>query len=200
MAKLHFIHSTMNAGKSTQLLQVHFNYQERGMNCLLLTFAGDNRYGAGQITSRIGLQADAQTFSPDDNLLDTHLLSAKAQGVACVLIDEAQFLTKQQVDQLCEAVDDLNLPVMAYGLRNDFQGKLFEGSAALFAKADEIRETRTICHCGKKATHVLRKDASGKPTLDGETVQIGGNDTYVSLCRKHWREAHGLTRQIKTQA
>jgi thymidine kinase len=189
MAKLHFTHAAMNAGKSSLLLQTNFNYGERGMRCMLLTAAFDTRSGKGKIASRLGMSAEAHTFMANTDL--TPLLQEAADaGVACVLVDEAQFLSRAQVGQLCWAVDNLGLPVMAYGLRTDFQGHLFEGSAALMALADEIREARTICHCGKKATMVLRKDAQGKAILDGPQVQIGGNESYESVCRKHWQEAH----------
>lgn len=193
MAKLHFVYSTMNAGKSAQLLQTEFNYRERGMKCLLLTASIDDRFGKCKITSRIGISADAEIFSTDDDLLEKFLRPAAAEGIACVLIDEAQFLTRKQVEQVCEAVDTLRLPVMAYGLRTNFQGNLFEGSQALMALSDELREIRTICHCNKKATMVLRKDADGKPTLEGDEVQVGGNETYVALCRRHWAQAHHFT-------
>lgn len=189
MAKLHFIHAAMNAGKSSLLLQTAFNYRERGMACVLFTAAVDDRAGHGIIASRLGISMQAHTFSRDTDLTPTLLQAARDQ-VACVLIDEAQFLTKAQVAQLCRAVDHHNLPVMAYGLRTDFQGNLFEGSQLLLARADELREARTICHCGKKATMVLRKDAQGAPVLEGPQVQIGGNDAYESVCRKHWDEAH----------
>ncbi len=191
MAKLYFHYSTMNAGKTTLLLQASHNYRERGMHTYLLTASFDDRAGAGQIGSRIGLKADADTFSTEDDLFDM-LGQANAAGpVDCVFIDEAQFLTKDQVWQLARAVDDLKLPVMCYGLRVDFRGELFPGSAALLALADEMREVRTICHCGKKATMVIRQDTDGNPLIDGDQVQIGGNETYVSLCRRHWREAVG---------
>lgn len=185
MAKLHYIYATMNAGKSAQLLQTEFNYRERGLSCLLLTAAVDDRFGTGNITSRIGLQAEAQIFHSKDSLRP-FLQQAAYENKACVLIDEAQFLTREQVADLCWAVDKLDMPVMAYGLRTDFQGFLFEGSAALMALADELREMRTICHCGKKATMVVRRDETGKATLSGAQVQIGGNDTYEALCRDHW--------------
>ncbi|MFZ3584471.1 thymidine kinase [Loktanella sp. DJP18] len=194
MAKLHFIYSTMNAGKSTQLLATRFNYLERGMTCLLLTAALDDRYGTAKITSRMGISADAQVFSKTDDLLVKYLLGAKEAGIACILVDEAQFLTRTQVGQLASAVDMLGIPVMAYGLRTDFRGHLFEGSDALMALSDDLRELKTICHCGRKATMVLRKDASGRPTLEGDQVQIGGNDTYVTLCRQHWTKAHAEAR------
>lgn len=189
MAKLHFTHAAMNAGKSSLLLQTNFNYGERGMRCLLLTAGFDTRSGTGKIASRLGMEAEAKTFEAATDLTPM-LQEAADDKVACVLVDEAQFLSRAQVGQLCWAVDTLNLPVMAYGLRTDFQGRLFEGSAALMALADEIREARTICHCGKKATMVLRKDADGRAILDGPQVQIGGNESYESVCRKHWQEAH----------
>lgn len=189
MAKLYFHYSTMNAGKSTVLLQAAHNYRERGMEPYLLTAQMDHRAGTGRIASRIGIGAPADTFSPTDNLFEK-LNNRRAQGpVACVFIDEAQFLTEAQVWDLARAVDDLNLPVMCYGLRVDFQGKLFPGSSTLLALADEMREVRTICHCGKKATMVIRQGDNGKTIKDGAQVQIGGNETYVSLCRRHWREA-----------
>ena len=189
MAKLYFHFSTMNAGKSTVLLQAAYNYRERGMVPYLLTARFDDRAGAGQIASRIGIEAEADMFGTSDDLF-VRLRDRLEQGpVACVFIDEAQFLSEDQVWQLARAVDDLGLPVMCYGLRVDFQGKLFPGSATLLALADEMREVRTICHCGKKATMVVRQDADGRVLRDGAQVQIGGNETYVSLCRRHWRAA-----------
>jgi thymidine kinase len=191
MAKLYFHYSTMNAGKSTVLLQAAHNYRERGMQPYLLTAQLDHRAGTGHIASRIGIDAPADTFSPTENLFDK-LVTRQAQGpVACVFIDEAQFLSEVQVWDLARAVDDLNLPVMCYGLRVDFQGKLFPGSSTLLALADEMREVRTICHCGKKATMVIRQGPDGKAIKDGAQVQIGGNETYLSLCRRHWRQAVG---------
>ncbi|WP_197917319.1 thymidine kinase [Thiosulfatihalobacter marinus] len=189
MAKLYFHYSTMNAGKSTVLLQASHNYRERGMQTYLLTARFDNRAGAGRIASRIGIAAEADTFGPETDLLAA-IQSRQATGpVACVFIDEAQFLSEDQVWQLARAVDDLKVPIMCYGLRVDFQGKLFPGSAALLALSDEMREVRTICHCGKKATMVVRQDETGAVLREGAQVQIGGNDTYVSLCRRHWRKA-----------
>ncbi|MBL4806347.1 MAG: thymidine kinase [Rhodobacteraceae bacterium] len=189
MAKLYFNYSTMNAGKSTILLQASYNYNERGMQTYLLTAQLDNRAGEGRIASRIGIGAAADMFAPDDDLF-AKISARRDQGnVACVFIDEAQFLSKDQVWQLATAVDDLGVPIMCYGLRVDFQGELFPGSAALLALADEMREIRTICTCGKKATMVIRQDANGQVIKDGDQVLIGGNDTYVSLCRRHWREA-----------
>ncbi|MFL2784979.1 MAG: thymidine kinase [Paracoccaceae bacterium] len=191
MAKLYFQYSTMNAGKSTLLLQASHNYRERGMQTYLLTAQFDNRAGEGQIGSRIGINQDADTFAPGQNLYDGIEAHLSKSACACVFIDEAQFLEEAQVWQLARAVDDLNVPVMCYGLRVDFQGKLFPGSAALLALADEMREIRTICHCGKKATMVVRQNERGEAMTEGEQVQIGGNETYVSLCRRHWREATG---------
>lgn len=193
MAKLYFNYSTMNAGKSTVLLQASHNYRERGMNTYLITAQFDNRAGEGKIASRIGIGETADTFAPGEDLF-AKLAERLQQGpVACVFVDEAQFLSKDQVWQLARAVDDLKVPVMCFGLRVDFRGELFPGSAALLALADEMREVRTICHCGKKATMVIRQGPDGKALSDGEQVQIGGNETYVSLCRRHWREAVGDT-------
>lgn len=191
MAKLYFHYSTMNAGKSTVLLQAAHNYRERGMETYLLTAQLDTRAGEGRIASRIGIGSAADTFAPGEDLFGKIAKRLAAGPVACVFIDESQFLEDAQVWQLARAVDDLGVPVMAYGLRVDFRGKLFPGSATLLALADEMREVRTICHCGKKATMVVRKDASGAVLRDGAQVQIGGNETYVSLCRRHWREAVG---------
>jgi len=191
MAKLYFHYSTMNAGKSTLLLQASYNYRERGMETFLITARLDNRAGAARIGSRIGIGAEADTFAPGEDLF-AKLQARLNQGpLACVFIDEAQFLEPDQVWQLARAVDDLRIPVMCYGLRVDFQGNLFPGSAALLALADEMREARTICHCGKKATMVVRQDDAGTVLRDGDQVQIGGNETYVSLCRVHWRAAMG---------
>ena len=189
MAKLYFHYSTMNAGKSTLLLQAAHNYEEMGMATYLLTAQFDNRAGAGRIGSRIGIAKDADTFAAGDDMF-AKIKARQSEGeIACVFIDEAQFLSRDQVWQLARAVDDLGVPVMCYGLRVDFQGNLFPGSAALLAWADEMREARTICHCGKKATMVVRLAADGQVMRDGEQVQIGGNETYQSLCRRHWRAA-----------
>jgi thymidine kinase len=193
MAKLHFHYSTMNAGKSTVLLQAAHNYREGGMVPYLITARLDGRAGVGRIASRIGIAAEADTFAPGEDLF-AKISARLAQGaVACVFVDEAQFLSKDQVRQLARAVDDLKVPVMAYGLRVDFRGELFPGSAALLAWADEMREVRTICHCGKKATMVVRKGPDGTALKEGAQVVIGGNETYQSLCRRHWREAVGDT-------
>lgn len=191
MAKLYFHYSTMNAGKSTILLQAAHNYQERGMQTCLLTARLDVRAGQGRIASRIGIGAAADTFTPEDDLFSRLSQRLAAGPCACVFLDEAQFLTETQVWQLARVVDDLGVPVMCYGLRVDFRGRLFPGSAALLALADEMREVRTICHCGRKATMVVRMGPDGKPLLEGAQVEIGGNDRYVSLCRRHWREAMG---------
>ncbi len=191
MAKLYFNYSTMNAGKSTALLQASYNYRERGMDTLLLTADLDRRAGEGRIASRIGISDEAETYLPADDLyarIETHL---KTRKLACIFVDEAQFLTKEQVWQLARTADDLRVPVMAFGLRVDFQGELFPGSATLLAIADSLREIRTICHCGRKATMVIRQDENGETITQGAQVQIGGNETYISLCRRHWREATG---------
>ena len=188
MAKFYFYYSAMNAGKSTTLLQSSYNYNERGMSPLVLTPQLDNRAGTGKVASRIGLNAEATTFVQSDNLLDRIREVHEASPVHCVLVDEAQFLTKQQVRQLSDVVDDLDIPVLAYGLRTDFQGNLFEGSENLLAWADSLTEIKTICHCGRKATMVLRLGEDGKPLRDGAQVKIGGNETYMSVCRRHFKE------------
>jgi thymidine kinase len=191
MAKLYFTYSTMNAGKSTLLLQASYNYRERGMNTYLLTYAFDTRAGDGIIGSRIGISEPAETFREGDDLFERLRERQARAPLACVFVDEAQFLEPAQVWQLARAVDDLGLPVMCYGLRVDFLGNLFPGSATLLALADEMREARTICFCGKKATMVVRKDEQGRVLMAGEQIAIGGNDRYESLCRRHWREATG---------
>ena len=194
MAKLYFSYSAMNAGKSTILLQASHNYQERGMDTLLLTARLDDRIGQGEngkgkIGSRIGLQADAEMFDESTDIFALAKRLSQASEIACIMVDEAQFLTVAQVWQLSAIADELSIPVMCYGLRTDFQGQLFDGSATLLAIADVLREIRTICHCGRKATMVVRLDADGTPIADGAQIEIGGNDKYVSLCRKHWKEA-----------
>ncbi len=191
MAKLFFNYSTMNAGKSTLLLQASHNYREHGMETYLLSASVDNRAGTGRIASRIGIGAKADIFGPDDDLFAMIDSRQKRGSIACIFVDEAQFLSHAQVWQLARVVDDLGLPVLCYGLRVDFRGELFPGSATLLALADEIREVRTICHCGRKATMVIRQDEHGRAITEGAQVQIGGNETYVSLCRRHWREAVG---------
>jgi thymidine kinase len=189
MAKLYFQYSTMNAGKSTLLLQASHNYHERGMKTYLITAGFDKRVGDGKIGSRIGIASDADTFDHKENMFQKIDSRLRKGPCSCVFIDEAQFLSEEQVWELARVVDDLKVPVMCYGLRVDFQGKLFPGSAALLALADEMREIRTICHCGKKATMVIRQDENGDAIKDGAQIQIGGNETYISLCRRHWREA-----------
>lgn len=192
MAKLYFNYAAMNAGKSTMLLQASFNYRERGMETIEFTAKIDDRTEQGVIASRIGLKKNAHVFDLHTDLFDiVHRLSA-SMSAACVFLDEAQFLTDAQVLQLARIVDELNIPVMCYGLRTDFTGALFEGSARLLAIADEIRELKTICKCGRKATMNLRIDKSGKAVLDGDTIEIGGNDRYLPLCRKHFYEAFKL--------
>ncbi|MCG7622883.1 thymidine kinase [Epibacterium sp. Ofav1-8] len=191
MAKLYFNYSTMNAGKSTVLLQASYNYRENNMQTYLLTARIDDRAGTGRIASRIGISAEADVFLPEDDLFARVSRRLEDGPVAAIFVDEAQFLTPEQVWQLARVVDDLRVPVLAYGLRVDFQGKLFPGSATLLALADEMREVRTICHCGKKATMVVRQDDQGNVLTQGDQVQIGGNESYVSLCRRHWREAMG---------
>lgn len=189
MAKVYFYYAAMNAGKSTVLLQSSYNYRERGMRTLLFAPAIDTRYGTGRIESRIGLHSDAIPLESTDNLL-TRVHQERATGpVACVLIDEAQFLTEEQVWQVTEVTDKLDIPVLCYGLRTDFRGKLFPGSAALLALADELTELKTICHCGRKATMNLRVDRDGRAVREGAQVEIGGNDRYVAMCRRHFKQA-----------
>ena len=187
MAKLYFSYSTMNAGKSTVLLQASHNYGERGMKTMLFTAELDNRSKVGNISSRIGLSEKASTFNNDDNLFSSVEKRLKKDKISCVFVDEAQFLTDIQVWELSDVVEILNIPVMCFGLRTDFQGKLFEGSSTLLAIADELKEIKTICHCGKKANMVVRVDSNGKVLKEGAQIEIGGNEKYISLCRKHWK-------------
>lgn len=189
MAQLYFYYSAMNAGKSTTLLQSSFNYKERGMEPVIFTAAIDNRYEVGKVTSRIGLEAPAHIFQSDSDLFAIIKSLKDSQRVDCVMVDECQFLTKEQVHQITEIVDIYNIPVLCYGLRTDFRGELFAGAQYLLAWADKIVELKTICHCGRKANMVLRTDETGKAIADGEQVQIGGNERYVSVCRKHYKEA-----------
>jgi thymidine kinase len=185
MAQLYFYYGAMNAGKSTTLLQASFNYRERGMRTMLWTAAVDDRAGAGRIGSRIGLEAEAHVFAAMTDLF------AAVQGAPpdCVLLDEAQFLTAAQVDQLAAVVDRLGVPVLAYGLRTDFQGQLFPGSERLLAIADKLVELKAVCSCGRKATMNLRVDTQGRVVQDGAQTEIGGNDRYVAVCRRHFSEA-----------
>ena len=184
MAKLYFHYSSMNAGKSTALLQANHNYGERGMSTMLFTAKLDDRDGVGVIRSRIGIEHDALVFGSDDDLLGLVKVELGKRPVDCVLIDEAQFLSKAQVDQLTQVVDEENVPVLTYGLRTDFLGETFEGSEYLMAWADEIKEIKAICHCGKKATMNARVDSSGRMETEGNQIEIGGNERYVSLCRR----------------
>ena len=188
MAKLYFYYSSMNAGKSTTLLQSSFNYQERGMETMLFTAAVDDRYAPGIIRSRIGLEAAAETFDTGTDIRAAVEAEQARRPLHCILVDEAQFLTRAQVFQLAAICDELNIPVLAYGLRTDFQANLFEGSAQLLALADSLVELKTICECGRKATMNLRVDSSGRPVRQGEQTEIGGNDRYVALCRRHFIE------------
>jgi len=189
MAKVYFYYSAMNAGKSTVLLQSSHNYRERGMRTLMLTPELDQRAGRGRIASRIGLDAEALSFGPTDDLFALVADDVEEPSLACVLVDEAQFLSKGQVRQLCRTADELGVPVLCYGLRTDFQGELFEGSAALLGWADSLVELKTICHCGRKATMNLRQGPDGRPVHEGLQVEIGGNERYVAMCRKHFLEA-----------
>ncbi|UIP27010.1 thymidine kinase [Photobacterium sp. TLY01] len=200
MAQMYFYYSAMNAGKSTTLLQSSFNYRERGMSPVIFTAAIDNRFGQGKVSSRIGLSEEAELYRPEDNLWDKLSEMNSLSRVDCVLMDECQFLTKAQVHQLTEVVDKLDIPVLCYGLRTDFRGELFEGSQYLLAWADKLVELKTVCHCGRKANMVIRHDASGKAIADGDQVEIGGNDRYVSVCRKHYKEAMEQARQAAKSA
>lgn len=178
----------MNAGKSTTLLQSSYNYQERGMNTLVYTAALDDRYGVGKVASRIGISQEALLFDKITDLYTDIATHHQQQSCHCILIDEAQFLTKAQVYQLTEVVDQLKIPVLCYGLRTDFQAELFEGSRYLLAWADQLEELKTICYCGKKANFVIRLNQDGQAVTSGEQIQIGGNDRYLSVCRRHYKE------------
>jgi len=186
MAQLYFYYSAMNAGKSTALLQSDYNYHERGMKTRLLTAQLDTRFGEGRIASRIGLEKHADTFDSETDLI---AWSKEVGGVDCILIDEAQFLTRKQVDDLALIVDTQNVPVLCYGIRTDFQGELFSGSERLLAISDKLTELKTVCHCGRKAIMVVRMDEAGNALAEGAQVQIGGNERYVSMCRKHYHQA-----------
>jgi len=190
MSKLYFYYSSMNAGKSTSLLQSSYNYRERGMNTLVLSPMVDDRDGRGVVASRIGLKTDAKTIDPDDDVFDLIEEHHRGTHLSCVLIDEAQFLKRAQVFQLGEVCDRLKIPVLAYGIRTDFQGEPFEGSKYLLAWADNLKELKAICHCGRKATMVIRRDATGKAVTEGAQIEIGGNDLYESTCRLHFKEAY----------
>ena len=188
MAKLYFYYAAMNAGKSTTLLQADYNYRERGMETMLWTAAFDDRSGSGTISSRIALSAPAHTYSDQVDLFAALGEELKRRRVDCVLVDEAQFLTQRHVLQLCRIADELSIPVLCYGLRTDFQAKLFPGSAALLALADNLVELKAVCECGRKATMNLRVDQDGFAVARGAQTEIGGNDRYVALCRRHFFE------------
>ena len=194
MAKLYFYYSAMNAGKSSTLIQSSYNYRERGMNTLVLTPAVVTTT-VKQVRSRIGLTSDAIAFEQMENLFDLVRREHETAPLNCILVDEAQFLTRRQVQQLGDVADMLDIPVLAYGLRTDFQGNLFEGSQYLLGWADTLEEIKTICHCGRKATMVLRTDSDGNVVRDGEQVKIGGNESYISVCRKHFRTQQPTRRQ-----
>ncbi|ROR14848.1 thymidine kinase [Erwinia sp. JUb26] len=189
MAQLYFYYSAMNAGKSTALLQSSYNYRERGMRTMVYTAEFDNRFGAGRIGSRIGLSSPAQLYSHETSLFNEIKAENLIEPIHCVLLDESQFLTRAQVKELAEVVDQLDIPVLCYGLRTDFRGELFSGSQYLLAWADKLVELKTVCHCGRKAGMVLRLNEQGKPFKEGAQVQVGGNESYVSVCRKHYYEA-----------
>ena len=186
MAKLYFNYSSMNAGKSTALLQANHNYLERGMKTKMFTFSGDNRYEENKIVSRIGISADANSFSEATDLFQNLIEDKELKKIKCVLIDEAQFLKKNQVAQLGKIVDELDIAVLAFGIRTDFQGELFEGSKYLLAWADNLKEIKTVCWCGRKATMVVRLDSKGNILSEGQQLEIGGNEKYVPLCRAHF--------------
>lgn len=194
MAKLYFYYAAMNAGKSTTLLQADYNYRERGMETMLWTAAHDDRSGSGTIGSRIALSAPAQTYDESVDLFAAIGDELKRRALDCILVDEAQFLSQRHVLQLCEVADHLGIPVLCYGLRTDFQGKLFPGSAALLALADTLIELKAVCECGRKATMNLRVDGEGNAVASGEQTEIGGNERYIALCRRHFfqrlREGH----------
>ncbi|MGH7957651.1 MAG: thymidine kinase [Opitutaceae bacterium] len=189
MAKVYFYYAAMNAGKSTVLLQSSYNYRERGMRTLLFTPSIDTRWGTGRIESRIGLRSGAISLGSSDDIVACVRTEHQSQAVACVLVDEAQFLTPEQVWQLADVADTLDIPVLCYGLRTDFQGKLFPGSATLLGIADDLTELKTICFCGRKATMNLRIDENGRAVKEGDQVEIGGNNRYVAACRRHFKEA-----------
>jgi thymidine kinase len=199
MAKLYFYYASMNAGKSTTLLQADFNYRERGMETMLWTAAFDDRAGLGTIASRIGLQTCGRLYDARTDIRHEVEVELKKRRLHCILVDEAQFLTHAHVVQLCSICDELDIPVLAYGLRTDFQANLFEGSAHLLALADNLVELKGICHCGRKATMNLRVDADGNAVAEGASVEIGGNDRYISLCRRHFMDklAEGSGEQLR---
>ena len=186
MAKLYFNYSSMNAGKSTALLQADHNYRERGMSTILFTSSKDERYGKNEIVSRIVIKENATYFFENTNIFEEVLEESKKNHTNCVLIDEAQFLSKDQVFQLGRIVDELNIPVLTFGIRTDFKGELFEGSQYLLAWSDNIKEIKTVCHCGGKATMVVRINSNGAIVSEGSQIEVGGNESYIPLCRKHF--------------
>ena len=188
MAKLYFYYAAMNAGKSTTLLQADYNYRERGMETMLWTAGFDDRSGHGQIRSRIALSAPAATFSDEVDLFAAVGGELTRRPLHCVMVDEAQFLTRDHVLQLCRIADEVGIPVLCYGLRTDFRGELFAGSAALLALADALVELKAVCACGRKATMNLRVDDQGHAVAAGAQTEIGGNDRYIALCRRHFFE------------
>lgn len=192
MAQLYFNYASMNAGKSASLLTAAHNYKERGMGTLILKPAIDTRDSANEVVSRVGLHAEANTITEDMDILEFFKWAQTQKDIHCVFVDEAQFLTQSHVLQLCQIVDLYNTPVMAYGLRTDFRGNLFKGSAALLSTADKLCELKGVCHCGRKATMVARVDQEGNAIVEGDTIELGGEDKYVSLCRKHWCEMTGI--------
>jgi thymidine kinase len=196
MAKLYFYYASMNAGKSTTLLQADFNYRERGMATMLWTAALDNRFDVGVVTSRIGLSATAHRFNPDTAMRAAVLTEHGLRPLACVLVDEAQFLSREQVLDLARLADEDDIPVVCYGLRTDFAAELFPGSAALLGIADTLVELKGVCECGRKATMNLRVDGTGRAVLDGAQTEVGGNDRYVALCRKHFMAARRAAGEV----
>lgn len=207
MPQLYFYYSSMNAGKSTALLQSAHNYREQGMRVRLFTAVLDDRYGVGKVLSRIGIEAEADTFDTNTDLFTAVEAGRDRLGLACVLVDEAQFLSRAQVDQLTSVVDVLGIPVLCYGIRTDFRGELFSGSERLLAVADKLYELKTVCRCGRKATMVLRKDEGGQPVFEGGQVEIGGSDRYEPVCRRHffearqdWMRGRAASRRVQPQA
>jgi thymidine kinase len=200
MASLYFKYAAMNSGKSTQLLQAHYNYQERGMNPVAMTARLDDRYGAGKITARIGLDLDVDTFNATTDIFAYMYRKSKEQKIDALLIDEAQFLSEAQVFQCARIVDELDIPVLCYGLKTDFMGRLFTGSEALLRLADNLEEIKTICWCGKKATQTARVTPDGIVVRQGQQIAIGGNDMYTSLCRKHFMQGEARAVKNKSQA
>ncbi|PID60140.1 MAG: thymidine kinase [Gammaproteobacteria bacterium] len=200
MAQLYFYYSAMNAGKSTSLLQSAHNYREQGMQVMLFTAAIDDRFGQGRISSRIGLDAEAHVFDGDTDFRAAMVAKHCEEPLACVLVDEAQFLTSAQVEQLAAIVDDMGIPVLCFGLRTDFQGQLFAGSSRLLAIADKLSELKTVCRCGRKATMTVRYGSDGQVVQAGAQVEVGGNERYESMCRRHWRATLAAGKSVFDQS